>query len=56
MNSEYGNNDFDDPLRCPGCGNQMVMYMDTPICQTCDKDQVLDLTWQKNHIKENKKI
>jgi hypothetical protein len=54
MNDEYGNNDFDDPLRCPQCGMKMPVYMDTPVCIKCDPLNVTYLTWLKDQTKEMK--
>ena len=45
----------DDGIFCH-CGKQMIQYMSTFLCPSCDQVQIRDMTWCKQHIEGEKEI
>jgi len=37
------------------CGREMKFYGDTPLCDTCNSEAILDYYWIKNEKEKNKK-
>lgn len=44
----------DDKMYCH-CGKQMIDFMDTFLCPSCDQMQITDMVWCKQHIEEKKR-
>jgi len=39
-------------MKCPNCEKEMVIYMDTPLCPTCDWEIIYELRYDRDYRKE----